>query len=1213
MKLPKRAYITFANEIYADLVIKLAETLDLFSDYKLIVYTYNFNLNANLSNIIAIKMNSDIENPNFIKYYKDKNNIGIVDREDINTYHALVKKFDIVLDALSNGLEEGFFIDCDSIVRKNVDEVFSYLNEIENYPLATKGVFEYMMWNGKGDPFTADVLERESMDMLNIKNRSMHYVQSGYFLFNTSCKDFFMDCQKLAADERIIKNHVLYAPYHDETILNLKLWQINAKKQLPLSYYNVGSIIDIDDFYKAENKPHFVKNCPWHVIPSDKNDVKFFHGCKSVSEIDKCIIYLKNKEMNMPRIFNIHTGLLPIPPNGWGATEKIIWEYHQSLLKLGFDSQIVYLDDLVYKEGDIVHIHMANLALLAKSRNIPYYFTCHDHHAYLYGKDSYCFKENYEAIKHSVKSFVPAKYLVEYFDLPNLYYLSHGVNIEVFKNIGNKFENHKLLCIANNGFIHDASEDRKGFSFAIEAAQKLNLPITVAGPSNNKKFFERYNCNYDKLNIIYDLNENDLIELYQSHTIFLSPSILEAGHPNLTLLEALSCGLPVLSTFEKNNELIGLNRIERNVDHIVSAICDVITNYDFYCEKIKENIHKKSWTNIILQLLSHYNKEYKMKDQLIDIYKNTDVKHIDYKIHSNIFKLDYNNGCKLEISGNDNTNYTVQFFNKADGKLIYESNITNNMWTMPSIKYFIDWHVKVSSDSKLVYENSINLKYKRVCIINESPSLGDLIAWMPYVEEFRKKHDCLLDFYTPNKELFASECPLINFKNYGVINTSYYATYKLGYFDSNDFSSTPKDNRTQNLQQVAAEILGLEYKEIQPKIDTSKTTRKIDGKYVCITTASTAALKHWQNSDGWQQTVDYLNQKGYQVVVIQKEPLNYMDLKGLNNVIHPKTNTLNDCLDYLNYCDFYIGLGSGISWLAWALGKKVIMINGFSKAFTEFNTPYRVTNLNVCNGCWNDTNYQFNKGVWNWCPRHQNTDRQFECSKNIYFADVKKQIDNIIYDGADIANYKNLDSFVFSEIFLHNQYELYQKIEENDFVVDLGCSKGYLYLKNKNKNITYLGIDASIDCINDFVSNLSNNDKPVIMNAFLSDKLDVQNFKSIFHENAIQKVSSITFENLISLINKKIDFLKFDIEAYERLILNNNYDLFKKSVRKFSGEIHFLGDYFPRHEVYKTLERIKNDKDITFKLFSIDGIDITENFWNIKDYYNEIIINGLVN
>jgi len=30
---------------------------------------------------------------------------------------------------------------------------------------------------------------------------------------------------------------------------------------------------------------------------------------------------------------------------------------------------------------------------------------------------------------------------------------------------------------------------------------------------------------------------------WEEHTIFLHPSILEAGHPNLTLLEAMACGL----------------------------------------------------------------------------------------------------------------------------------------------------------------------------------------------------------------------------------------------------------------------------------------------------------------------------------------------------------------------------------------------------------------------------------------------------------------------------------------------------------------------------------------------------------------------------------------------------------------------------------------------------------------------------------------------
>jgi hypothetical protein len=35
------------------------------------------------------------------------------------------------------------------------------------------------------------------------------------------------------------------------------------------------------------------------------------------------------------KIININPGILPIPPNGWGAIEKIIWDYHQEMLNIG--------------------------------------------------------------------------------------------------------------------------------------------------------------------------------------------------------------------------------------------------------------------------------------------------------------------------------------------------------------------------------------------------------------------------------------------------------------------------------------------------------------------------------------------------------------------------------------------------------------------------------------------------------------------------------------------------------------------------------------------------------------------------------------------------------------------------------------------------------------------------------------------------------------
>jgi hypothetical protein len=105
---------------------------------------------------------------------------------------------------------------------------------------------------------------------------------------------------------------------------------------------------------------------------------------------------------------------------------------------------------------------------------------------------------------------------------------------------------------------------------------------------------------------------------------------------------------------------------------------------------------------------------------------------------------------------------------------------------------------------------------------------------------------------------------------------------------------------------------------------------------------------------------------------------------------------------------------------------------------------------------------------------------------------------------------------------------------------------------------------------------------------------------------------SITFPDFIKLIGRKIDFLKFDIEGYEKTFLDENYELFKSSVDRFTGEFHFCGGHFPRNHGYNVLRKIVNDKDLVVKLFSIDAYDITDTFWNNPDYYTEIIISGFV-
>ena len=99
----------------------------------------------------------------------------------------------------------------------------------------------------------------------------------------------------------------------------------------------------------------------------------------------------------------------------------------------------------------------------------------------------------------------------------------------------------------------------------------------------------------------------------------------------------------------------------------------------------------------------------------------------------------------------------------------------------------------------------------------------------------------------------------------------------------------------------------------------------------------------------------------------------------------------------IKHSEFFIGLGSGLSWLSWALNKWVIMIHGFTKPWYEFQDKcVHVHNDKVCTGCWH-VDYVLNlKEDWEMCPEHKGTDRHFECSKEIDPPMVFGAIDKVI-------------------------------------------------------------------------------------------------------------------------------------------------------------------------------------------------------------------------
>ena len=107
--------------------------------------------------------------------------------------------------------------------------------------------------------------------------------------------------------------------------------------------------------------------------------------------------------------------------------------------------------------------------------------------------------------------------------------------------------------------------------------------------------------------------------------------------------------------------------------------------------------------------------------------------------------------------------------------------------------------------------------------------------------------------------------------------------------------------------------------------------------------------------------------------------------------IHYPGESLADIINCLHYCEFFIGLSSGLSWLAWSCFKPVVMICGFLEKEYHFDEAYYVQNKNVCNCCWNKGKH-FDSSNWMWCPEN----KDFECSKEISFEMVKNNIDNLI-------------------------------------------------------------------------------------------------------------------------------------------------------------------------------------------------------------------------
>lgn len=598
-----------------------------------------------------------------------------------------------------------------------------------------------------------------------------------------------------------------------------------------------------------------------------------------------------------------------------------------------------------------------------------------------------------------------------------------------------------------------------------------------------------------------------------------------------------------------------------------------------------------------------------MKEKLISSYNNTKIKNekiyndtVYKSIHKNNIIINFIGGAFVEIIGNEKNDYLVEFIDNDTNETIHSDVIKNNNWVRTSREWFTNWYIRITSNGELLIEYYQNFKNKTVYISFESKSLGDTIAWFPYVEEFRKKHDCKVIVSTYWNSFFEKKYKLLNFVTPGTNVYDIYAHYKIGIFGDkfDNFNLNKRDIRKIPLQQICTDILGLQYKELKPIIYNKREI--IDDlnlvKYVCISEHSTAKCKYWNNENGWQEVVDYLNNIGYKVIVLSKENTN------LKNVVYDKKYTeINTIINILCGADFFIGVSSGLSWLSWALNIPVIMISGFTKPWNEFNCN-RIFNKNVCNGCWHD--FVFDKGNWNWCP----TNKDFECTKSIKSPDVISEINALISPNVntkylfyvhdsdkkiDFMHNNNNWSYeenykiyygIFQEIFYDNCYAYNNicKVKKGDVVVDIGANIGiferYAYLNGAKNIYCYEPEKNNFDILQKNISDITIAKQYIISDVCYPQVLYLDKTiggHSIYNNNInntktgkcclIQSktLNNIFFEEKLD----KIDFLKIDAEGAELKIINSITDENLNKINRIVLEYHDM--------IFDFDNKVKND------------------------------------
>ena len=968
-----KAYVLYANSAYYDTVCAAVKSIHKVSKLPVIVYLLNDNRQVPGATTVKWEYQGhDVRQSDYIN------------RNDSRVYDLLSQRPAVVKHALNNYARKVAYIDSDTVATPYIDNIFNVPNDI-THPYFTEGIYDYLFINGRGGVETREELhkslEHPACELFGVdqSNRSKYH-QTGYFVSTTSCFDFLDEWEWMCNHPKVKANPQYYAPYHEETLANVLLWKYNIQEGLPYMYLNYKGFVNVEEL-PFNGKTQYLAE--WVRLPATKEELFALHGEKNPKAMEHTMSQWKKKILFLAP--HLSTGGMPafllkriealrqiydifVVEHKNYSDEYVVQKNKIKELVKGFytmenPQQVM---NIIHKHNiDIVHIDEMTESLGDKELADSLYCNCRGYRIVetchnisfnpdtekVYHPDAYAFCSPYH-LSTFKRMHTPIQDVIEF----PIDKKSVETRLEALSKLGlDATKSH----VVNIGLWTRGKNQGEGISMARKLPHvQFHFVGNQAG--NFKEYWEP--LMKDLPSNVRVWGERDDTDLFlQAADVFMFNSVWECNP--LVLREAISYRLPILA---------------RNLPQYEDMFTPYITDFDPMKGK---NQLKKLLKETPSYEVPEDNTIYHFAENHVKLYNkvlnNKKVKHAppaEYKIVKNFV-----NGPYLEITGTSKSYFRVEFY---DGdQLIFDDLIQCGHWVRLDRQYYTAWRTVVYKDDVLVMDEWMDLKDKNVLISMDSSALGDTIAWIDYVLQFQTVHACRVTISTFKNFLFEEVYPELQFVEPGSVVNNLYAQYNIGWFENKN--KEPEPPKTIPLQKAATNILGLEFKETRPRIK-SNFGNIFNGRYVTIATNSTAGCKFWTR-EGWQEVINHLHGQGYTIINTSKED------NPFDNCEKILDTSIEYTIDCIRQSEFFIGLSSGLSWLAWALQVPVVMISNFSEEGHEFSC-HRVTNTNVCHGCWNDLKYTFDKGDWDWCPEHKGTDRQFECHKSITSEDVIKAL-----------------------------------------------------------------------------------------------------------------------------------------------------------------------------------------------------------------------------